>query len=109
MIAPACPTVRSRDRMRLVPNPDLAADVDRVVSSSVFDVYDQILVPLIFQTYADDLAERCADLRSGSLLEIAAGTGVATRALADTLPDSTAITATDIVPGMLDRAQSVGT
>jgi ubiquinone/menaquinone biosynthesis C-methylase UbiE len=95
--------------MRLVHSSGLPGDVDEVVSSSVFDVYDQILVPLIFQSYADDLAERCADLRSGSLLEIAAGTGVATRALADTLPDSVAITATDIVPGMLDRAQNVGT
>src|SRR4051812_47545061 len=95
--------------MQFVSASEGLASIDHVVSSSVFDVYDELLVPLIFQAYADDLAERCADLRSGSLLEIAAGTGVATRALATALPDSVTITATDVVPGMLERAQAVGT
>jgi ubiquinone/menaquinone biosynthesis C-methylase UbiE len=104
-----CPAVGSRDRMQFVSASEGLASIDHVVSSSVFDVYDELLVPLIFQAYADDLAERCADLRSGSLLEIAAGTGVATRALATALPDSVTITATDVVPGMLERAQAVGT
>jgi ubiquinone/menaquinone biosynthesis C-methylase UbiE len=79
------------------------------VSSSVFDVYDDLLVPLLFQTYADDLAHRLTDLRTGSILEVAAGTGVLTRAMADSLPDEVTITATDLVQGMIDRARRVGT
>ncbi len=78
-------------------------------SSSVFDVYDELMVPLIFQPYADDVAARLTDLREGSILEVAAGTGVATRALAAGLPAEVSITATDLVPGMLDRAQRIGT
>jgi SAM-dependent methyltransferase len=83
--------------------------VDRVLSSSVFDVYDELLVPLIFQGYADDLARRLADLRAGSILEVAAGTGAVTRAMAGALPDDIAITATDLVSGMIERASRVGT
>jgi ubiquinone/menaquinone biosynthesis C-methylase UbiE len=82
---------------------------ERVVSASVFDVYDEFLVPLVFQGYADDAAQRLADLRDGAILEVAAGTGVVTRALAATLPPEVAITATDLVPGMIERARQVGT
>lgn len=82
---------------------------DSVLSSSVFDVYDALLVPLIFQAYADDLARRLIDLRAGSVLEVAAGTGVVTRAMAGSLPDEVTITATDLVQGMVDLARRVGT
>jgi SAM-dependent methyltransferase len=75
----------------------------------MFDVYDELLVPLIFQAYADDLARRLTDLRAGSILEVAAGTGVVTRAIADSLPDEVTITATDLVHGMVERARRVGT
>jgi ubiquinone/menaquinone biosynthesis C-methylase UbiE len=88
---------------------DASRDHDGALSSSVFDVYDDMLVPLVFQAYADDVVDRLSDLRSGSILEVAAGTGVVTRALAASLPDAVSITATDLVPGMLDRAQRVGT
>ena len=84
-------------------------DSDSVLSSSVFDVYDELLVPLIFQAYADDLARRLSDLRAGSILEVAAGTGAVTRAMAGSLPDEVTITATDLVQGMVDRARRVGT
>jgi len=43
------------------------------------------------------------------VLEIAAGTGVVTRRLASALPESVAIVATDLNPGMLDRAAATGT
>ncbi len=83
--------------------------LERVLSSSVFDVYDESLVPLAFQAYADDAAVRLADVHAGSILEIAAGTGTVTRAMAVSLPDEVTITATDVVPGMLDRARRTGT
>jgi ubiquinone/menaquinone biosynthesis C-methylase UbiE len=82
------------------------------VEASVFDLYDELLVPLLFQPYADDLAAHLGELDGldgGAILEIAAGTGVATRAMADALPASVAITATDLVPGMVERARRVGT
>jgi SAM-dependent methyltransferase len=78
-------------------------------AASVFDVYDELLVPLLFAVYADDVAARLADVPADALLELAAGTGAVTRALASTLPDDVAITATDIVPGMIDRARRIGT
>jgi SAM-dependent methyltransferase len=84
----------------------MTLDIER---ASVFDVYDELLVPLCFQPYADDVVTRLDDVRDGAVLEVACGTGAVTRALADALPESVAITATDIVPGMLDRAQQVGT
>jgi SAM-dependent methyltransferase len=84
----------------------LSLDVE---SASVFDVYDELLVPLCFQSYADDLATRLAGVDDGALLVVACGTGVETRVLAAALPPSVAITATDIVPGMVDRAQRHGT
>ncbi len=86
------------------------------VDATVFDLYDELLVPLLFQPYADDLAAHLVDPagalagRDGvAVLEIAAGTGVATRAMADALPSSVAITATDLVPGMVERARRIGT
>jgi SAM-dependent methyltransferase len=84
----------------------LSLDVEH---ASGFDVYDELLVPLCFQAYADDLAGRLADVSEAALLEVACGTGAVTRALARTLPAKVAVTATDIVPGMVDRAQQVGT
>ena len=82
---------------------------DRTFAGSVPDVYEQRFVPLIFVPYARDLGERLGGQSEGSILEIAAGTGVVTRELAATLPDSVSITATDLNPGMLERAMDVGT
>lgn len=82
---------------------------ERAAGRTLFEVYDDDLVPLVFQAYADDVVARLAGLRSGSVLETAAGTGAVTRMLARDLPAAVAITATDLVPGMLERAQAVGT
>jgi SAM-dependent methyltransferase len=87
------------------PAPELF-DVER---ASVFDVYDELLVPLCFQGYADDLASRVDDLREGAVLVVGCGTGADTRALVDRLPPTVAVTAIDIVPGMVERAQRRGT
>jgi SAM-dependent methyltransferase len=82
---------------------------DKVFAGSIPKVYDTYLVPLIFQRYADDLAQRLASRPPGRVLEIAAGTGVVTRALAATLPDRTEIVATDLNQAMLDHALTIGT
>jgi SAM-dependent methyltransferase len=82
---------------------------DKEFAGSIPEIYDTYLVPLIFESYATDLARRLAARRPGRVLEIAAGTGVLTRALATALPSSVAIVATDLNQPMLDRASSVGT
>jgi ubiquinone/menaquinone biosynthesis C-methylase UbiE len=82
---------------------------DKVFAGSIPKVYDTYLVPLIFETYATDLARRLVARRPRSALEIAAGTGVVTRALAMLLPSSVELVATDLNQPLLDRASSVGT
>jgi SAM-dependent methyltransferase len=81
---------------------------DLLFAGSIPEIYEQRLVPLIFQPYADDLAGRVVDVDPSSVLELAAGTGVVTRALAARLPNA-AITATDLNQPMLDHAAAVGT
>jgi ubiquinone/menaquinone biosynthesis C-methylase UbiE len=82
---------------------------DATFAGPVPDVYEAQLVPLIFEPYAADLARRVAAGSPGRVLELAAGTGAATRALAALLPADASIVATDLNPPMLDRARRSGT
>lgn len=82
---------------------------DKAFTGSIPKVYETYLVPLIFEAYAADLARRVAARRPKRVLEIAAGTGVVTRALAAVLPESVEIVATDLNPAMLEQATAVGT
>ena len=84
-------------------------EVDKKFSGSIAKIYDRYLVPLIFEPYAADLAPRLAARSLSRVLEIAAGTGVVTRALAAALPETVSIVATDLNQAMLDRASAVGT
>ncbi|HTY42288.1 MAG TPA: class I SAM-dependent methyltransferase [Thermoanaerobaculia bacterium] len=70
--------------------------------------YETHLVPLLFEPYAEDLAERVRALGPASVLEVAAGTGAATRAMASALPKSVSIVATDLNQPMLDQAAELG-
>jgi SAM-dependent methyltransferase len=82
---------------------------DKAFTGSIPKLYDTYLVPLIFEPYAADLAERLRSRPVAHVLEIAAGTGVVTRALASLLPEGVTIVATDLNQAMLDHAASVGT
>jgi ubiquinone/menaquinone biosynthesis C-methylase UbiE len=82
---------------------------DKVFAGSIPALYESHLVPLIFQPYAADLAERVAERVVSRVLEIAAGTGVLTRALDQALGDGVAIVATDLNPAMLAQARAMGT
>ena len=62
------------------------------------------MVPLIFEDYARDLAERVVRVAPQDILETAAGTGVVTRALASRLPANVRYVATDLNQPMLDYA-----
>ena len=77
---------------------------DKVFAGSVPEIYDRLLVPLIFEPYATDLAGRIAAGKPHDVLETAAGTGVLTRALAARLSPDVRITATDLNQPMLDKA-----
>ena len=79
---------------------------DAAFAGSIPALYDRYLGPLLFEPYAADLASRLSDLRSGALLETAAGTGIVTQALAQGLPAEIELVATDLNQAMLDFAAS---
>ena len=85
-------------------NPSL----ERKFTGSIPQVYETYLVPMIFRPYATDLADRLRAVAVTRVLEIAAGTGVVTRAMAATLPATVSIVATDLNQAMLDQAARIG-
>jgi SAM-dependent methyltransferase len=80
------------------------ATTDNLFAGSIPEIYDRFVVPLIFESYARDLAERIGNIRPQDVLETAAGTGVLTRAIASRLPAHARIVATDLNQPMLDCA-----
>lgn len=70
-------------------------------SGPIPETYDDYLGTLMFEPFALDLAARLAGLARGAVLEVAAGTGVVTRALARTVPGAVRIVATDLAEPML--------
>jgi SAM-dependent methyltransferase len=80
---------------------------DSVFAGSIAELYEECLVPVLFEPYANDLAARASALAPRRVLEIAAGTGAVTRALAAALPDAE-IVATDLNPDMLAIAARRG-
>lgn len=77
---------------------------DKGFTGSIPALYDRYLGPMLFAPFADDLAARVEALRPSRVLETAAGTGIVTRRLAETLPEATQITATDLNQAMIDTA-----
>jgi len=84
---------------------DAAAKLFR---GGVPDAYEQLMVPLMFQPYADDMVARVVARGPTAVLELAAGTGAVTRGLAAALPRETTLVATDLNPGMLAVAEARG-
>src|SRR6476469_6392483 len=82
------------------------ASTDKLFAGTIPEIYDRFLVPLIFESYALDLAQRVAKAGPRRLLETAAGTGVLTRAIASRLPADARIVATDLNQPMLDHASA---
>jgi SAM-dependent methyltransferase len=82
---------------------------DSLFTGGVASFYESTLVPLIFESYADDMAARTLALAPRSVLEVACGTGVVTRALASRLPRECEVMATDLNEAMVDHAESIGT
>src|SRR5258705_4954607 len=82
---------------------------DKVFAGAIPKFYETYLVPLLFEPYAADLAKRLAPRSPRRVLEVAAGTGVLTRALAAGLHDDASIVATDLKQPMLDQAGAIRT
>jgi methylase of polypeptide subunit release factors len=95
-----------RDSSRVV---EVVMHRDNVFGGSVAEVYETLMVPMLFEPYAMDVVRRLSALRPGRVLEIGAGTGVVTRAMAAGLPPETTILATDLNPAMLERAAAAAT
>jgi ubiquinone/menaquinone biosynthesis C-methylase UbiE len=77
---------------------------DKVFAGSIPENYDRYMVPLIFESYARDIARRAAALSPKAVLETASGSGVVTRALAPGLSPDASYIATDLNQPMLDYA-----
>jgi len=77
---------------------------DKVFAGSIPENYDRYMVPLIFASYARDIARRAAALSPQAVLETAAGSGVVTRALAPGLSPDARYVVTDLNQPMLDYA-----
>jgi len=82
---------------------------DKIFAGSIPTLYEEYLVPLIFEPYAKDLASRVSARTPARVLEIAAGTGAVTRHLASMLPEGVSIVATDLNRAMLEMAAKTGT
>jgi SAM-dependent methyltransferase len=82
---------------------------DEAFTEAIAAQYERYLVPLIFEPYAADMAARVTSRSPQRVLEIAAGTGLVTRAMSATLGRDVAIVATDLSQSMIDHAQTLGT
>ncbi|MES2363146.1 MAG: methyltransferase domain-containing protein [Pseudomonadota bacterium] len=80
------------------------AESDKVFAGAIPKSYDTLMVPLIFEAYAADLAELVAASSPGAVLETAAGSGVVTRLLAPKLRPDARYVVTDLNQPMLDYA-----
>ena len=74
-------------------------------SGSVPEFYDRNLGPVLFEPYAEDLAARLPTRDRLRVLEIACGTGIVTRRLRESLPDSATLVATDLNEPMVAYAR----
>ena len=81
-------------------------DPNTVFEGSIPENYDRYLGPVLFEPFARNLVEGLAGRRPKSVLEIAGGTGIATRHLREQLGPNAYIVATDLNPGMLKYAQA---
>lgn len=73
---------------------------DTLFAGSIARAYEQLMVPMLFEPYAVDIAERASAHPHGDILETACGTGAVTRAVHEALPGSN-IVAIDLNPAML--------
>lgn len=69
-------------------------------------IYDRYMVPLLFRPYAEDMAAQVAAFQPSEVLEIAAGSGAVTRALAPLLDARARYVVSDLNAPMLEQARA---
>jgi ubiquinone/menaquinone biosynthesis C-methylase UbiE len=82
------------------------ATEDKVFTGNIPAIYEKFMVPMLFEPYAHDIAERLAKFQPKTILELAAGTGAVTRAVAQRLASDARMTVTDLNQPMLDEARA---
>ena len=82
------------------------SESDAKFVGAIPEIYDSLMVPLMFQPFAEDMAARVAVLNPGTILETAAGSGVVTRVLAPLLRPQVRYVVSDLNPPMLERARA---
>jgi ubiquinone/menaquinone biosynthesis C-methylase UbiE len=82
------------------------SDTGSTFAGSMPEFYERYMVPMHFVEHARIRAARLGGMRSGQVLELAAGTGAVTRILARDLPVAVSITTTDLNEPMLDQART---
>ena len=82
------------------------SEADKVFGGSIPENYDRYMVPLIFEPFAADIAQRAVSFSPRAVLETAAGSGVVTRALGPKLGLDASYIVTDLNQPMLDFAAS---
>ncbi|TCK17935.1 ubiquinone/menaquinone biosynthesis C-methylase UbiE [Thiogranum longum] len=80
-------------------------NINSAFTGNIPENYDRYLGPMFFHCCAEDLAGRVSGYPAQKVLEIAAGTGIATRLLRDFLPDEVQLVASDLNPDMLRHAE----
>jgi len=85
----------------------IRAVYDEQFRGSAAESYERYFVPAIGAPLAADLIETAALHPGERVLDVACGTGIATRLAAERLGDSGQLVGTDVNPGMLEVARSV--
>jgi SAM-dependent methyltransferase len=80
--------------------------LSRIPLDATLAIRDRYVAPSLLSPFADDMARRLARLSSGPLLELAAGTGVLTQAMASALSAGLTIIATDPDTDMIQHASN---
>jgi ubiquinone/menaquinone biosynthesis C-methylase UbiE len=81
-------------------------DVAANFVGSIPEHYDRFLGPRIFSSYAREITARVVSRQPNSVLELAAGTGIVSRELRNSLPVHCALLVSDLNSPMLDIAQA---
>jgi SAM-dependent methyltransferase len=81
-------------------------DFTRFAGNSIPEHYDRGLGPVLFAGFGERIAQRAASYKPARVLEIAAGTGIVTRALRNHLAAGAELVATDLNAAMMEVAKA---
>jgi ubiquinone/menaquinone biosynthesis C-methylase UbiE len=77
------------------------------VTANAAELYEELLVPMLFKPWAEDLLALAALREGDRVLDVACGTGIVARMAAERVGVAGAVTGLDLNPGMIRVARSV--